>query len=162
MSRTTPTGSGVPPPREAMTWRILCAIVRAEVRRDPDPETLRERIRASIRSMAFRMPTPAEIDHAMNVIAPRTSSPPPLRPTTHRNPLLRDPTIVPRGRGGSVSRWTPIGRAHQATIGNDCGASKTILDAPPLKCSREAGHRGDHGVHAAGVLVVRWARESSE
>jgi hypothetical protein len=43
-------------------------------------------------------------------------------------------------------------------IANPCGALKTLNGAKPLRCTREAGHPGDDGIHYYGQLVIRWSR----
>jgi len=43
-------------------------------------------------------------------------------------------------------------------VANPCGAIKTISGAKPLRCTLAAGHTGDHGVHYAGALLIRWSQ----
>jgi hypothetical protein len=56
----------------------------------------------------------------------------------------------------TATDFVPV--SHLVRPTDACGAVKRLNGAPSLRCTLEAGHAGDHGIHYAGRLVVRWGR----
>lgn len=148
-------------PRELapIEWRQLCAILRTTISDDPSEAEWKLRSLDRLRALGFRA-HPAQLDRAMAALRHLLPRPSPPLP-----PLLRaprpDPTIVPRG-SGQAAGFTPIGAALPTATASACGNLKPILGRPaPLRCTRERGHDGAHGVHSGGVLFIRWGGDDA-
>jgi len=70
---------------------------------------------------------------------------------TQRNRLRRRATGDPED-----ADYAPLA-SPVLPIAQPCGAVK-VLRGVTLRCTREAGHLGDHGQHQDGQLVIRWSQ----
>ena len=150
--------------REEIPFKRLCAIAR-ELRMEDDIEW-KHGIKDRCWQLGFRLPESRTVYKAIDAIRfldrrhpqPRPAVSRPIPPPALNSAACPFPEI-PRLRG--PSDFVPLSSLLPPRPSSVCGCSKPVSGRSPLRCTREAGHAGDHGVHnVVGELLVRWAQAS--